>query len=153
MEYRYNNYSVFETKDNYKVYYFSLKFPDKVVTCNADRTHYLIVKFDNHFLVIPSILLFYKKRETLKPLAKLLHHSVNFYFTVLSVPSQDSSLGQFLFYRPVSTVTGLIFDEGKHFCFQQYYMHKSTYYQYIKLLNFYKTTYYRFLLQNISLYS
>ena len=36
------------------------------------------------------------------------HHSVNFYFTVLSEPSQDSSLGQFLFYRPVGTVTGLI---------------------------------------------
>ena len=44
-----------------------------------------------------------------------LHHSVNFYFTVLSEPSQDSSLGQFLFYRPVGTVTGLIkYDEEEH---------------------------------------
>ena len=39
---------------------------------------------------------------------QILHHSVNFYFTVLSEPLQDSSLGQFLFYRPVGTVTGLI---------------------------------------------
>ena len=37
--------------------------------------------------------------------------SVNFYFTVLSEPSQDSMPGQFLFYRPVRTVTGLIIDE------------------------------------------
>ena len=51
-----------------------------------------------------------------------LHHSVSFYFTVLSEPSQDSSLGQFLFYRPVGTVTGLIIDdEEEHFCPRLYY--------------------------------
>ena len=38
----------------------------------------------------------------------LFHHSVNFYFTVESAPSLNSSLGQFLFYRWVSTVTQLI---------------------------------------------
>ena len=74
------------------------------------KNHQSILKFDNHFPVNSSPCT--EKREAKKPLASCPHHSVTFYFTVLSEPSQDSSLGHFLFYRPVRTVTGLIFDEG-----------------------------------------
>ena len=80
------------------------------------------------------------KSERLSSPAKPLHHSVNFYFIVLSEPSQDSSLGQFLFYRPARTVTGLIIDEGKHLCFQLYYIFYFYYLQPLKSLKLYKTS-------------
>ena len=75
------------------------------------KNHLSILRFDNHFQANSSYLLV-QKREAKRPLVSSPHHSVTFYFTVLSEPSQDSSLGHFLFYRPVRTVTGLIFDEG-----------------------------------------
>ena len=74
------------------------------------KNHLLILIFDNHSLVNSYYLLNIKTRG-LRPLVEVLHHSVNFYFTVLSEPSQDSSHGQFLFYRPVRTVTGFIIDD------------------------------------------
>ncbi len=75
------------------------------------RNHLLTLISDNHSLIISYSL--QCKNERFLPLVEVLHHSVNFYFTVLSEPSQDSSLGQFLFYRPVRTVTGLITDEAE----------------------------------------
>ena len=83
MAHIYNNHNVIETVNNcMPVGSFSI-FHGMVDQDVPHRNEWLILKSDNHF-------------------------PVNFYFTVLSEPSQDSSLGQFLFYRPVGTVTGLI---------------------------------------------
>ena len=66
----------------------TLKFPDMVASCTYHKNHRSIAKFDNHSPVISYILPFVKSE---RPKASRLI---------------ASSLGHFLFYRPVSTVTG-----------------------------------------------
>ena len=68
----------------------TLKFPDMVASCTYHKTHRSIARFDNHSPVISYILPFLKSE---RPKASRLI---------------ASSLGHFLFYRPVRTVTGLI---------------------------------------------
>lgn len=97
----------------------TLKFPDMVASCTYHKTHRSIARFDNHSPVISYILPFVKSE---RPKASRLI---------------ASSLGHFLFYRPVSTVTGLILMK-ENFCFHLYYIHNHPILQYLKLLNFSK---------------
>jgi len=65
----------------------------------------------------PLYILFYNnKREALTPLVK--YFIIRSFFILPSCQNRHrtSSFGQFLFYRPVGTVTGLIFDEEEHLC-------------------------------------
>ena len=61
-------------------------------------------KFENHNSYFISIV---KVKAGGKPPRFRFHRSVNFYFTDESEPSLVSTLGQFLFYRRVGTVTRL----------------------------------------------
>ena len=91
----------------------------KFLFCLFNNNNFSVIKTRLVFRVVSfTLLLFHlllnkrKKARGLSLSLQMLHHPVSFYFTVLSEPSQDSSPGQFLFYRPVGTVTGLITDEG-----------------------------------------
>lgn len=98
MEYRYNNHNETGIKDNYMLFVFYLIFPYMADQDNPYKKPPSILKFQNHFVVYSKIPLCRKdERLTKASRHQQLHHSVNFYFIVLSEPSQDSSLGQFYF--------------------------------------------------------
>ena len=83
-----------EKADSYMLFVVSLKFPCTVGSDTPDRKHPSVSVSDNHFPVVsyvPTFFALYVKTRGIKPLAIL-----------------TSSFGQFLYYRPVRTVTGLI---------------------------------------------
>ena len=107
-EHIYNNHNVSGTIYNYMPFVFSSEFLYKADSDMHYKNHPSISKLENRFPLYSWLVSCNIKTEGCDAFRPSLHHSVNFYFTVLSEPSQDSSLGQFLFYRPVRTVTGLI---------------------------------------------
>ena len=119
------SFSIFRYTEDWGMHYKTI--PSVLISDN----HSLVNSFNFSPLGNNSTRLSKKKRETFAASRNQLHHSVTFYFTVLSEPSQDSSLGHFLFYRPVRTVTGLINDEEEHFCSYFYYIHLFYKYQYV----------------------
>ena len=114
----------------------TLKFPDMVASCTYHKTHRSIARFDNHSPVISYILPFVKSErpKASRLIASSLGHFL-FYRPVSTVTGLITR--SLLFYRPVSTVTGLILMK-ENFCFHLYYIHNHPILQYLKLLNFSK---------------
>ena len=92
MAHIYNNHNVIETVNNCMPFGSFLIFHGMVDPDVPHRNVMLILKSDNHFPVNSFFLLRrMQKTRGYSASRQILHRSVNFYFTVLSEPSQDSS--------------------------------------------------------------